>query len=521
MSETVRTARPLRRRRARTLRPFRVAIRARKPCFRTRFSLLGWYVRFINSVPAGPKSKPNGHVCFTSCERQPFWKEPLLYQAGAARRTSNRALFRVARFFTCAPRSPGKDLGLSPVRALQNSWEKVKRALEQDLPESLLAPLYPIKLPESESDRRLVLGVSDRSHLPALRGRYADAVRLRIRSIMGRDLRVEFRLSGLPGEGPTFEHFLEGRSNKLALRAARAVAANTAQTGPLFLYGGAGVGKSHLAKAIELEACRNGLAVLSVGKHGFRKEGGAADLLILDLPDETEASWTNRVVLLMRECDQRNSQIVATGRRPLAATKLPETCRMILGSGIQVHMEPPELALRSAFLDREFQESSLDLAPQLRRELVELLSPDFSQLRAAARKLSFLGTNAALPTDSAALRRHLAEFLSVSPGITISPDTILETVADAFGVSSAEILGNSRRGHVTVPRHLAMFLAVALTDLNKSAVARYFRRNDHSTVINAEKNVKRRIDRDPEFARAVADLRNVLAGSTANNPDGL
>ena len=374
-------------------------------------------------------------------------------------------------------------------------------------------PLHLIKMPESGSDRRVVLGVSDRTLLPLLRERYADVVRLRLKSIMGRDLRVEFRPARMPEDAPTFELFLEGRSNAVALRAARSVVANPGQDGPLFLYGPRGVGKSHLAAAIQQAASAHGLAVLCLGADAVTKQGGVPDLLILDRHTDGERSWPDRVVLLITECHKRGAQIVATGRSPLSAIKMPAVCRDILGAGIQVRIEPPEAELRARFLEREFQGSPLDVPDGFLHDLLEILSPDFSQLRAAARKLRFLGTNGSLPTDVAALRKQLGEFL---PGARksgtgfITPESILGAVAEAFDVSPADILGTSRRARLTLPRHLAMQLAVDLTELNKSAVARFFRRNDHSTVINAEKNIRRRLERDEEFGRTVTELRQIL-----------
>ncbi len=396
---------------------------------------------------------------------------------------------------------------------MQESWEKVKRALEPDLPESLLDPLRPLSVREGRNSTRFVFGVPDETLIPVLRNRYEQAMRLRLASLMGRQVQIEFQ-PHRPSKPAGFATFVEGPSNRMALKAARAALAEPGRHGPLYLYGPSGSGKSHLARAMSEEAAGEGRRVLWLGGTEKRTARGQPDLVVLEtnlLARGQEA----RVLGTLRRCTERRGQVVALGRVRLAKSDLASEYRELLASGIQIFIAAPDATLARRFLDLEFETAGMTLPRTTAMAVLQLLPSDFELLRAVARKLLFLAQNQALPQPGD-LSAALAEFLPEAPDRTalVGPEQILDLVAHTFGVPPADILGNSRRARLTLPRHVGMVLCVRLTDLNKSAVARFFKRNDHSTVINAEKNVSRRLARDPDFRAQMSAMERRLTGGT-------
>lgn len=390
-----------------------------------------------------------------------------------------------------------------------------------ELPQQFLLPLRPIELPKTSKDRRVVLSVENRSLLPELRERYSSPIRIRLRSLLGREVRLEFRPAADSGERNTFANFLVGKSNRVACSAALAAAKTPGRDGPVYLYGTGSVGKSHLAEAVAYEFEQNGLVVLTLrGRERYGARNGVPDLLVVDDVETTLAPpTTKRHTVLLKACRERGTQLLVTGQRGLAKTALPADLKQMLSGGIQAALESPEPELRRRFLDERLAGMNIVLPSGWEERLLGTREAiGFATLCAVAKKLTFLHRNESLPTDDAIWMQLLAEFIdtdktSSSPQEkpkTVDATKILEAVAAEFGVAVADILGTSRKSQLTLPRHTAMHLAVQLTDLNKSAVARFFRRNDHSTVINAERNVLRRIQRDAEFARIVGRLRLTL-----------
>jgi chromosomal replication initiator protein len=161
-------------------------------------------------------------------------------------------------------------------------------------------------------------------------------------------------------------------------------------------------------------------------------------------------------------------------------------------------MENPDSELRKRILMQKIQDTGLSLGNESIARILDRLRGNARDIESAVNRLYFLQSGGIELTDEL-LEEQLEEFLSPRMQGPLSPQIILETISEICGVPRSEILGNSRKMEIALPRHLAMYLAVHFSDLNKSAVARFFQRTDHSTVIHAERKIAMKLQKEPSF----------------------
>jgi len=337
----------------------------------------------------------------------------------------------------------------------------------------------------------------------------------------------------IPGLNPhhTFASFIRGDSNTLALKAAEAAVRNPGKVNPLYIHGESGLGKTHLLHAavhrfleqkpearvliLSLEDFKDSFISALYAKKNieFRNKNKNYDWLCLE--DIRNLNYYKPAVqeeffYLFNHYYESGRQIIITGDIPVS--RLTVSSRLIsrIISGLQVSLENPDEKLRVVFLKKRAAALGLRLNPGIVDFIAQRVKHSIRGLESALNKLYFMksqGYNVNNPEVAAA---YLAELIPLDPNRTLSLDLIIRTVSKEFDVSQEMILGSSRKANVTMPRHIAMYLAVKRSGMNKTAIARYFRKNDHSTVINAEKNVKKRMDREPEFRRIVENLSDEL-----------
>jgi chromosomal replication initiator protein len=313
---------------------------------------------------------------------------------------------------------------------------------------------------------------------------------------------------GLPADPRyTFEAFVTGTSNRFAHAAALAVAETPAKSyNPLFIYGDAGLGKTHLLQAIlhyvgehyptyvvryvstehflnqYVDAIRTGEMA------DFKKRYREVDVLLLDDIQfvEGKEGLQEELFHTFNTLHQANRQIVLSSDRPPdAISTLEDRLRSRFRMGLITEINPPELETRLAILRKKAELESVPVPDEVLNYIATNVTNNIRELEGALIRVSAYGslTGETLTLDLA--EQVLADLLTdIQPG-PITPALILDKTSQMFGFPIDEITGKSRRRPLVTARQISMFVFRELTDMSYPAIAREFGGRDHTTVIHA------------------------------------
>jgi chromosomal replication initiator protein len=333
----------------------------------------------------------------------------------------------------------------------------------------------------------------------------------------------------------TFDRFVIGGGNRLAHGAALAVAEAPAEAyNPLFLHGPPGLGKTHLLAAIAnyLRANAPGLslryttaesftnefvgALKTAGADAFKVRYRDIDVLLIDDVQflEGKPATEEEFFHTFNALYESGSQLVLSADRiPSELSTLASRLRDRFEWGLTVPVEPPNLATRLTVLRRLVQEAGVEIADaNALTELANRIDANVRQLHGALTRVIAHASLMARPLSTELIAEVIPR--GRSPQAT-SVEEIQQRVAEAFGISRAELVGSSRAATPLRARQIAIFLTRELTDLSLPQIGRLYGGRDHSTVLNSLRRVEAGIAGDAELAERVRDLR-----VTIHNPAG-
>jgi chromosomal replication initiator protein len=330
----------------------------------------------------------------------------------------------------------------------------------------------------------------------------------------------------------TFENFIKGDSNQLARAAASAVANNPGGTSfnPLVIYGGTGLGKTHLIQAIGNFAIANGKAkrVIYVSSEKFTVEFVDAiqsdrindfinlyrsmDVLIVDDiqffsgKEKTQDSFFHT----FNELHQIGKQIVLSSDRPPKELKgLDDRLLSRFQWGLTADIQPPDLETRIAILRKKSETDGIDL-PQ---DVVECIATNVtSNIRELEGSLISLLARASLEGReiNVDLARDVVKMVVGDVRSPITIETIQRTVCDYFNIPEDLIRAKTRKQEIVNARQIAMYLAKDLTNSSLKTIGLHFGGRDHSTVIHAYQSVEDQMRMDQKYQAHVLQIRKRL-----------
>jgi chromosomal replication initiator protein len=330
----------------------------------------------------------------------------------------------------------------------------------------------------------------------------------------------------------TFEAFVIGTGNRFAHAAALSVAETPARSyNPLFIYGDAGLGKTHLLQAIAhyvgenypsfvvryvtTESFLNQFvdAIRAGAMAEFKKRYREVDVLLLDDIQFIEGSERTQEELFhtFNALYQANRQIVLSSDRPPdAIATLEDRLRSRFKMGLTTEINPPELETRLAILRKKAEREPTAPPPDVLEFIASHITNNIRELEGALIRVCAYAslTGEQLTVDLA--ERVLSDIITDSQPRPITPDLILEKTSGMFAFSVEELRGKSRRRPLVTARQISMYVFRELTDLSYPAIAREFGGRDHTTVIHAVEKIgtlmkeKRQIyDQVTELTQAV------------------
>jgi chromosomal replication initiator protein len=333
----------------------------------------------------------------------------------------------------------------------------------------------------------------------------------------------------------TFDRFVIGGGNRLAHGAALAVAEAPSEAyNPLFLHGPPGLGKTHLLAAIAnyLRANAPGLSVRyttaesftnefvgalkSAGAEAFKARYRDIDVLLIDDVQflEGKPATEEEFFHTFNALYESGSQLVLSADRiPSELSTLASRLRDRFEWGLTVAVEPPNLATRLTVLRRLVQEAGIEIADTgALTELANRIDANVRQLHGALTRVLAHASLMARPLSTELIAEVIPRGRSAQ---ATSVEEIQQRVAEAFGISRAELVGSSRAATPLRARQVAIFLTRELTDLSLPQIGRLYGGRDHSTVLNSLRRVEAGIADDAELAGRVRDLRVAI-----HNPAG-
>ncbi|WP_371375493.1 chromosomal replication initiator protein DnaA [Thalassotalea aquiviva] len=309
----------------------------------------------------------------------------------------------------------------------------------------------------------------------------------------------------------TFDNFVEGKSNQLARAAASQVADNPGQAyNPLFIYGGTGLGKTHL-----LHAVGNGIllkkpnakiaymhserfvqdmvkALQNNEIEKFKSYYRSVDALLIDdiqffaNKERTQEEFFHTFNALL----EGNQQIILTSDRyPKEITGVEDRLKSRFGWGLTLAIEPPELETRVAILKRKAEEHKINLGDEVAFFIAKRLRSNVRELEGALNRVianaNFTGRQITIDF----VREALRDLLALQDKL-VTIDNIQKTVAEYYKIKVADILSKRRNRSVARPRQIAMALAKELTNHSLPEIGDAFGGRDHTTVLHACRKVK-------------------------------
>jgi chromosomal replication initiator protein len=453
-------------------------------------------------------------------------------------------------------------------------WEETLRLAEARLgPEATESWLHDA-IPLSRRDDRLVIGVANVTARSWVEKRYSRVLAEILTEVGGAPLGLEVvvrkagtrpprRSTPAPAAPPpasdtraarpahsmfaplplndryAFDTFVTGQSNRFAQAAAWAVAENPGQQyNPLFIYGGVGLGKTHLLQAIGHHLIRTKPRVRVAYVHGetftshfitslrehreeeFRRWYRSVDVwLVDDIQFIADKSGTKAEFFhTFNELHLTNRAIVlASDRPPTSLRLLEDRLRSRLESGLQVEVEQPELETRIAILQRRARLEHAQVPEEALYHIARSVTENVRVLEAAlVRMLALASLTNCTPNAELAVKA-LGAFVQESRVASLSLLSIQRAVCAHFKISESEVTGPGRDRHTALARQVCMYLMRELTQKTLIEIGELFGGKSHSTVLYACGRMEKELKANPELAQTVRELRARLAGQGAEH----
>lgn len=330
----------------------------------------------------------------------------------------------------------------------------------------------------------------------------------------------------------TFEHFIEGPCNGFARAGALAVAQAPAKAyNPLFIYGGVGLGKTHLMHAIGLYILQRGKnakvhytsseiftnhlidSLLNRKIEAFRRKYRTKDALLIDDihflsgKEQTQEEFFHTFNTL----HDHGSQIVVSSDRPPKELKAMED-RLIsrFEWGLVVDLQVPNFETRVAIIRQKAMLEHADMPDEVSYYIASKVRSNVRQLEGAMTRVLSYASLLGYPLTVSLAESVLEDILAFEEEHSVSADIIQRVVAEYFDVRVADLKGNRKPKNIAQPRMIAMYLSREMTDLSLQDIGDVFGGRDHSTIIHGHRTVRDRIQNDPKLKMIITTLKKKI-----------
>lgn len=330
----------------------------------------------------------------------------------------------------------------------------------------------------------------------------------------------------------TFDSFVEGKSNQLARAASFQVAENPGKSyNPLFIYGGVGLGKTHLMHAIGHAGLKRNAdlnvaylhsemfvadLVKSLQRHEinqFKHRYRSLDVLLIDDvqffagKEKSQEEFFHTFNTLL---EGQNQVVLTCDRFPKEIDGIEERLKSRFSWGLTVAIDPPELETRVAIIKSKAETARMSLPNEVAFFIAERFSANVRELEGALNRVIANANMIAQPIDIELCKHALRDMLLVQ-GRQISLENIQKTVAEYYRIKVADLLSKKRSRSIARPRQMAMTLAKELTSHSLPEIGDAFGGRDHTTVLHACRRIAALCKSDSKTEEEYKNLSNILA----------
>jgi chromosomal replication initiator protein len=439
-------------------------------------------------------------------------------------------------------------------------WRQAVVQLDQKIDrhniETWILPVKPLGMDETYFD----IGVPSKFFATWLEEHHADIIKDTLKLIAGREFELRFSILSSDRPPPeatsdpipaavarrstigtnlnpryTFKSFVVGGSNKFAHAAARAVAENPAHSyNPLFIYGGVGLGKTHIMQAIgnlvlnskpELRVCYVSAEkfmneMIYAIQHGstivFRNKYRGMDVLLIDDVQflAGKESTQEEFFHTFNSLYDAHKQIVLTSDRP--PKEIPTLEERLVSRfewGLVTDIQPPDFETRVAILRKKAEAEGLTIPDEVFHMIAEAVKSNIRELEGSLVKLVAFSsvTGQEITRDLAA---EVLKDILLPEARTVTVDDIKRVVAAHFKISSDALVSRKRTSSIAFPRQVAMYLARMLTSASLTDIGMAFGKRDHTTVMHACDKIGEKIRTDPNFQAVTERLADAVRQSS-------
>ncbi|MBQ2833624.1 MAG: chromosomal replication initiator protein DnaA [Clostridia bacterium] len=433
-------------------------------------------------------------------------------------------------------------------------WERAKALLREELTEISYStwidqPLKPVYV----ADDKLALEVISEFNEKNIRARYMSLIVEAVSQAAGHEMNVDLlsvkeriawqesqkkeESAPLPGVNnfnpkSTFDTFVVGSSNRFAHAASLAVAEAPGMAyNPLFLYGGVGLGKTHLMHAIghfiqdhfpnmrmlylPSEMFTNELvsAIKNNKNVEFRNRFRNVDVLMLDDiqfiagRDSTQEEFFHTFNALHTAGKQI---IISSDKPPREIARLEERLRSRFEWGLIADIQKPDFDTRIAILRKKAENEGIEISDAMLELIAARVESNIRELEGSLTRVNAFAKLSRCEITEDVIAHALHDIAVVRDPKRITPDLIIDCVADYHSISSAVLRGNSRKKEIAQARHIAVYLTREMTGLSLPRIGDAFGR-DHSTIINSCDKVTKMLAEGGEIKAVIADLKKIIS----------
>ncbi|MBV6393285.1 MAG: Chromosomal replication initiator protein DnaA [Anaerolineales bacterium] len=326
----------------------------------------------------------------------------------------------------------------------------------------------------------------------------------------------------------TFDTYVVGSGNRLAHAACQAVAEKPARAyNPLFLYGGVGLGKTHLLHAIGNACHASGLNILYVSSEeftndliaairthttqAFREKYRSADVLLIDDiqfiagKESTQEEFFHTFNTLH---GQDKQIIVSSDRPPKSLVTLEERLRSRFEWGLTADIQAPDLETRLAILRSKAERTGRQVSDEILEGIAERVQSNIRELEGALNRIIAYADLSGAPLTPDLVDVALADLIPSRNDI--QPNHVVDLVARKFGLTADKLLGRDRTKEVALPRQIAMYLLREVVEISYPQIGEVLGGRDHSTVMSACEKIKEQIHADRRLEQDIVSIKQQL-----------
>ncbi len=449
-----------------------------------------------------------------------------------------------------------------------SAWDEAVRQIAAEISEQEFLMWFRNMSYSGAEQSRLFLNVPSSFYKDQVQQRYLHLIEEKLHELLGNPIQIDFRIekprasaseaeaadqakAEAPRRRPVrkaaspqlndkyaFDSFVVGENNSFAANAAYAIAKNPGTTyNPCLIYGGVGLGKTHLIQAIgnaaygdfpdmkvvyvTAETFTNEfiISIKERTNHIFKRKYRSVDLLLIDDIHmfQGKAQTQEELFYTFEALYNANKQMVFTCDRPVSELReLTERLRSRFERGLNVDLQPPNYETRVAILRKKIEEQHVVIPEGVVELICRNITTNVRDLEAALTKLvayaNLVNRNMNLEIAQAQLRDVFANPRQKSVSIEI----VQRVVAEYFGLSQTDLKGKKRTKAIAFPRQLAMYLAREMTEYSTTELGIEFGGRDHTTIMYGCQKIENRIKTDSTLEPIISGLKRSIREYGAN-----